>query len=62
MRFLAFLIVAVVLIPAAGAGGAAFLTPNQLSNHADWLMSMRRQNSLARLKARHGFESTEATA
>src|SRR5438093_2011316 len=35
MRFLAFLIVAVVFIPAAGAGGAAFLTPNQLSNHAD---------------------------
>jgi len=35
MRFLAFLIVAVVFIPAAGGGGAAFLTPNQLSNHAD---------------------------
>ncbi len=35
MRLLAFLIAAVAFIPAAGAGGQAFLTPNQLSNHAD---------------------------
>jgi len=35
MRLLAFVIAAVAFIPAAGAGGQAFLTPNQLSNHAD---------------------------
>src|SRR6266550_8240510 len=35
MRLLAFLIAAVAFIPAAGAGGQAFLTPDQLSNHAD---------------------------
>jgi hypothetical protein len=35
MRLLAFLIAAVAFIPAAGAGGSAFLTPNLLSNHAD---------------------------
>ena len=35
MRLLALALAAVVLIPAAAAGGGAFLTLNQLSNHAD---------------------------
>ncbi len=35
MRLLALLLAAVAFIPAVGAGGVAFLTPNQLSNHAD---------------------------
>jgi hypothetical protein len=35
MRLLALLLAAVAFVPAAGAGGGAFLTLNQLSNHAD---------------------------
>ena len=35
MRLLAPLLVAVALVPAAGAGGSLFLTPDELSNHAD---------------------------
>src|SRR6266567_767631 len=35
VRLLALALAAVVLIPAAGAGSGAFLTLNQLSNHAD---------------------------
>src|SRR5438309_667775 len=35
MRLLALLLAAVAFVPAAGAGGAGFLTLNQLSNHAD---------------------------
>jgi len=35
VRLLALALAAVVLIPAAGAGDGAFLTLNQLSNHAD---------------------------
>ncbi len=35
MRLLALLLVAVAFVPAAGAGGSAFLTSNELSNHAD---------------------------
>jgi hypothetical protein len=35
MRLLALALAAVVLVPAAGAGGGQFLTQNQLSNHAD---------------------------
>ena len=35
MRLLALLLAAVALVPAAGAGGSAFLTSNELSNHAD---------------------------
>jgi hypothetical protein len=35
MRLLALLLAAVAFVPAAGAGGSAFLTSNELSNHAD---------------------------
>jgi hypothetical protein len=35
MRLLVLALAAVVLVPAAGAGGGAFLTQSQLSNHAD---------------------------
>ena len=35
MRLLALALVAVAFVPAASAGSGAFLTPDQLSNHAD---------------------------
>ena len=35
MRFFALALAAVVLVPAATAGGGTFLTQNQLTNHAD---------------------------
>jgi hypothetical protein len=35
MRLLALALAAVALVPAASAGSGAFLTPDQLSNHAD---------------------------
>ena len=47
MRLLALLLAAVAFVPAAGAGGAGFLTLNQLSNHADPSLLLRWRGCVA---------------